>query len=313
MFKCNRRTTRFNFNISGGVVNENYDCFADGHLSYLHNTTDNKFDRSFTYDNAGRLTQASSGGNARSDSTAVPMYENFDYDAWNNTTSRYTQSWDNQFSDGGGYANNRRTDWGYDADGRIGTIDTRSYTYDAAGQNITLAGQRWTGNAYVPTSASSDFDGDGNRTRETSNNAGTQTTTYYLRSSVLGSVVEELSGTGAKQTGYVYSPSGRLLATQVPATDYVSVKQLSPTGFSQHEFFTSTTSGAGNFRREFDPAGATVPLFNHSPGHGGSPGEIPAGGGALDGRFGDMSDPESRLLMGWCLGALFYGLDRRAS
>jgi hypothetical protein len=82
-----------------------------------------------------------------------------------------------------------------------------------------------------------------------------------------------------------------LLATQVPATDYVSVKQLSPTGFSQHEFFTSPSSGAGNFRREFDPAGATVPLFNHSPGHGGSPGEIPAGGGALDGRFGDMSDP----------------------
>jgi hypothetical protein len=120
------------------------------------------------------------------------------------------------------------------------------------------------------------------------------TTTYYLRSSVLGgAIVEELNSSGQKLLGYVYTPAGSLLARQAPGTDYVSLKQISPIGASQYEFNFSTTMTESVSRREFDPAGANVPLNNHSSlGHGGAAGDIPGGGGgASDSRFGALENP----------------------
>ena len=146
------------FNVSGGVANETYDYFDDGRLSYSHNTIDTKFDRKFSYDHAGRLTEASSGGLARNDSTDVPMYETFQYDRFDHTIDRLSASWNNNFYDSGSYANNRRGGWGYDLDGRVATIDTRGYSYNAAGENTSVSGQRWTpGDRYVPTNTSSDL------------------------------------------------------------------------------------------------------------------------------------------------------------
>jgi len=292
-FGYDARLQANHFDISGGVVNQNYDRYSDGRLSFVHNTTDNNFDRAYTYDHAGRLTEAAAGGQARHDLGAVPMYETFAYNAWNNTTYRFSESWLNDFDDSGSYANGRRAGWGYDADGRIASIDTRTYSYDAAGQNISLAGQRWEANGYVPTSTTSDFDGDGNRIRETSGSSGSMSTTYYLRSSVLGgAIIEELNSSGQKQLGYVYSPGGSLLARQAPGADYVALKQVSPIGASQYEFFISSTMAEFVSRREFDPAGATVPLNNHSSfGHGGAAGDLPGGGGASDSRFGALENP----------------------
>jgi YD repeat-containing protein len=292
-FDYNWRLQANHFDIDGGVVNQNYDRYSDGRLSFVHNTTDNNFDRSYTYDHAGRLTAAASGGEARHDLGAVPMYETFAYNAWDNTTTRVNESWLNDYYDSGSYANNRRTGWGYDADGRIASIDTRTYSYDAAGQNIFLNGQRWTADGYVPTSTTSDFDGDGNRIRETSDGFGYMTTTYYLRSSILGgAIVEELNSSGQKQLGYVYTPAGGLLARQAPGNNYVSLKQISPIGASQYEFSFSTTMTESVTRREFDPVGANVPLNNHSSlGHGGAPGDVPGGGGAADSRFGALENP----------------------
>lgn len=77
-----------NFNISGGVVNQNYEYYGDGHLSFVHNTTDNNFDRAFFYDHAGRLTLAVSGGAARNDTGSIPMYETFSHDAFDNVIDR---------------------------------------------------------------------------------------------------------------------------------------------------------------------------------------------------------------------------------
>jgi hypothetical protein len=157
-----------------------------------------------------------------------------------------------------------------------------------------LNGQRWTSDGYVPTSTTSDFDGDGNRIRETSDGFGYMTTTYYLRSGVLGgAIVEDLNSSGQKQLGYVYTPAGGLLARQVPGQDYVLLKQVSPIGASQYEFFVSSTVTGMDSRRELDPAGANVPLNNHtSLGHGGNPGDIPdGGGGASDYRFSALENP----------------------
>jgi YD repeat-containing protein len=276
-FGYNARLRASHFDVSGGVVNQNYDYFNDGRISFVHNTTDNNFDRAYTYDHAGRLTAAASGGEARHDFGAVPTYETFEYNAWDNTTYRFSESWLNDFYDSASYTNGRRTGWGYDADGRIASIDTRTYGYDAAGRNISLAGQRWVTYGYVPTSTQNDFDGDGYRIREISDGSGSMTTTYYLRSSVLGgAIIEELNSSGQKQLGYVYTPAGSLLARQVPGSDYVLLKQISPIGASQYEFFTSNTVTGLDIRREFDPAGAKVPLNDHSGlGHSGAPGDIP--------------------------------------
>src|SRR5687768_17759908 len=53
------------------------------------------------------------------------------------------------YSDAGSFTNHRRDFWGYDASGRITTIDTRTYTYNAAGRNIALAGQQSTPSGFV--------------------------------------------------------------------------------------------------------------------------------------------------------------------
>lgn len=261
----------------------------------MHNTTDNNFDRAYYYDHAGRLTTAAAGGAARHDSGAVPMNEIFQYNAWHDTTIRSTESWLNAYYDSASYTDDgRRTGWGYDADGRIASIDTRSYSYDAGGQNISFAGQRWAIDAYVPTTTGSGFDGDGNRIRETSDSSGTLTTTYYLRSSVLGgAIVEELNSGGQKTLGYVYTPAGGLLARQVATLDYVSLKQISPMGASQYEFSFGSTLPESISRQEFDPVGAQVRLTSGGQtGHGGAPGDIPGGGsGPSDSRFGAIENP----------------------
>jgi YD repeat-containing protein len=290
-FNYNSRLQPTNFAISGGVVNQDYEYYDDGRLSFVHNNTDNNFDRSFSYDHASRLTRVVSGGAARDDAGAVPMYETFSYDAFDNTTSRQTETWSNGYSDSATYTNHRRTGWGYNANGQVSTIDTRTYTYNAAGKITSLAGQRWTPNGFVSTTTSSGFDGDGSRVREESSGGGS-TVTYFLRSSVLGgAIVAELNSSGQKQIGYVYTPSGTALATQIVGQNYVMLKQVSPIGASQYEFFASNSGTGSDSRREFDPLGANVRLNAGPTGHAGDTGDIPGAGGSMGSRSGAIENP----------------------
>ena len=276
-----------NFNISGGVVNQNYEYYSDGHLSFVHNTTDNNFDRAFTYDHAGRLTLAVSGGAARNDTGSIPMYETFSHDAFDNVTNRDTDTWSDSYSDGASYTNHRRSGWGYDANGSVTTIDRRTYSYNAAGLLISLGGQQWTPNGYVPTTTASGFDGNGQKVREESP-SGSGFITYYLRSTVLGgAILEELNSSGQKQIGYVYTPSGNALATQVPGQNEVRLKQVSPIGQSQYEFYTSN---GDIVRQEFDPLGADMRLHSGPPGHGGAAGDINEFG-PMGSRSGAIDNP----------------------
>src|SRR5712691_9712319 len=111
------------FDISGNVVHQNYDYYNDGQISFVHNTTDSKFDRSYFYDHAGRLGEAKTGGQARGDTVASPYYESFGYDAFSNLNGRQSNNWDQEpLFDGASYTNNRRGGWGYDADGRNSSI-----------------------------------------------------------------------------------------------------------------------------------------------------------------------------------------------
>ena len=289
-FSYNSRVQTSNFNISG-VVNENYTYNSDGSLKFVQNTTDNNFDRALSYDHAGRLTLASTGGAARQDTGAVPFYETFSYDPFNNLMQRETESWeDSSYADAGIFVNHRRTGWGYDASGRIATIANRTYAYDAAGRTRTLSGQTWNGSTYITSLTESDYDGDGKKVRENSGTTSFMTLRYYLHSSVLGgAVVTELNSTGQKQTGYVYTPSGTPLATQLPGQNLVKFKQASPLGTTERG-----VSSTGSFSRiELDPLGAKVRHFVLTPpDRADGPGDIPSGsGGALDSRYGTLGNP----------------------
>ncbi len=271
------------FAVSGNGVTQNYDYFNDGRVKFVHNTLDPNFDRSYSYDQAARLSVASSGGTARGGPGSTPYHQTFGYNGFSNLTDRETETWDTySLSDTASYTNNRRDGWGYDADGRNTTIGTRSYTFDAAGRTTVMNGQRWLLTHYVNATQQVGFDGDGAWARETSNGVAT----YYLRSSVLkGLVIEELTSSGAKSVGYVYS-GGQLLATQ--SFGAVNWKVRTPTGTSE---YTPNTVTSEMGRMEFDPLGADVavggsPLSDI----GGDPGDIGGNhfGGLLSGRYADM-------------------------
>src|SRR5438132_2171293 len=214
----------------------------------------------------------------------TPYNESFGYDAFTNLTARQSDEWNSSYSDSDSatYANNRRSSWGYDADGRNTTIDTRSYVFDAAGQTASMTGQQWIVNHYVNVTQSAGYDGDGAKVLDTTSSV----TTYYLRSSALGgAIIEELTN-GTKNAGYVYSPGGDLLANQ--SGGVVTWKHNTPAGTSQ---YTMNTYNSAIGRTEFDPLGADIGLTAPvPPDTGGGDGDIGTShfGGLMDARWSDF-------------------------
>ena len=291
----NRKLLATQFDISGNVVHQNFDYFDDGRLSFVHNTTDQNFDRSYSYDHVGRLTENKTGGQARGDSGTSPYYESFGYDAFSNLNSRGSETWNGFTSDfdAATYTNGRRDGWGYDADGRNKTIDTRTYTYNSAGQQILMTGQRMTPlGHYINVSQGSGYDGDGAKVSEVSSGI----TTYYLRSSVLnGAVVQEINGNGEKTVGYVYL-GGQVTAVQLhSSSDQVIWKHNSRT--SLYETYSNTTFVN---RKEFDAMGADVQLEQPpEPPPPQGDGDIGGNGGYLMDRFANFFN-----LGGGCVGSI---------
>jgi hypothetical protein len=141
------------------------------------------------------------------------------------------------------YVNNRNTGgdsqpWIYDEDGRITNDRTRQYSFDAAG-NQTYNSQN---------SIYRSFDGDGAVLKKIESGG----ITYYLRSSVVGEVINELNQYGQKQRGYVYR-EGEVLAKQEGGQ--VLWNHDEPSGTSSQ---WSNSSGATSNRVEMDPLGTQV-------------------------------------------------------
>ena len=255
------------FDISGGVVHQNYDYYNDGRISFIHNTTDTNFDRSYVYDHVSRLSEAKTGGQSRGDSGANPYFETFGYNAFSNVTARGSDTWDTySVSDSATYANNRRSDYGHDADGRVTGIDTRTYTYDAVGEQTGLSGQQWVFNHYVPYGESNGFDGDGRLVKRVASGLAT----YYLQSSVLhGVTIEQLDTSGQKTSGFVLTPSGRLLAQQ--GGNQVKWRHDVPANTGIYDTYVNGVVE----RTEFDPVGADIGLTAPPmPDTGGGDGDI---------------------------------------
>src|SRR6185437_13204961 len=86
-----------------------------------------------------------------------PYNETMTYDAMGHLKLRQIRQWDRSYSTGiDTYVNNRRQGWQYDADGRLLSSSSSTYTYDAAGQ-ITSFGDS------DPYKTDQQLDGDGRR------------------------------------------------------------------------------------------------------------------------------------------------------
>src|SRR5215212_8783526 len=263
----------------GTAMSIDYQYYGDGRLKFSHDVLDNRFDRSYEYDHAARLTKSFSGAEARGEpaTTNRPYKETATYDQFGHLNVRSSRHWSKTLGYGSSdtYTNNRRVGWNYDADGNWLSGAGRQQTYDAAGRNTTTS---WTSGA-----SNQFYDGDGQRVKATEPNV----VTYYLRSTILGGeVIEELGSTGAKQMGFVYA-GDKLIGHQL-GSGTVSLLHQEPSGVSVRASSPSF-SGVG-YWLELDPWGAEVYSWDpylEDPGFSGGRGE----GGPVFPGVGDISKP----------------------
>jgi YD repeat-containing protein len=249
-----------------GVLKKGYQRNDDGNVQFIQDqlTTNSKFDRSYAYDNMGRVLTALTGAEARGGGATDdrPYNETVSYDPFGHLTSRTARQWNRDVSTGPDmFVNNRKTGWSYDSDGRLTISDAGAYIYDAAGAIASFGDS-------APNMTDQVMDGDGRRIKSVQKHYDDQTsqwvsesTTYYLNSTVLGgSPVTELTAQGAKQQTYVYA-NGTILAEQTNfgGTPYVTLEHREPEGASVRG---SDASGqtAGSIA-ELDPLGANAGTF----------------------------------------------------
>jgi cytochrome c peroxidase len=243
------RTKRWN---TAGVLGWTYyyGYFGEntGRVTYAQSLNSGTLNRSYEYDQVGRLIESQTGSDARYHAGVTttpgtgdgPYGQTYAYDKWGNMTSRQGRGGADYVPYTGTFTiRNQRQGHTFDAAGNLTTAGAWTYTYDATGQqrearenNVLKLAQGY----------------DGNRMRVKKDEEGVKT--YYLRSSVLGGqVIAEIDGTGQMKRGYVYM-GGQMLALQdtetgaTGGTQQVSWVHQDPVTKSQR--FTSST---GAFRR----------------------------------------------------------------
>ena len=240
---------------------------GDGHVSYARDLQDGNFDRAYSYDQAGRLQEAYSGREARGlpmlSPADNPLRQSYSYDAWGNM-GRAGRTWSALVSDSPGYVNDRRSDSTYDADGRVTESGHTTSAYDASGREVYFFDDEFTSGTIEQDTIRQTYGGDGmagkrvesRYTDDGTNTNTTVTTSYYLRSSVLGGqVVAEIDPSDLKRKGEVYL-GGEKLAEQNAdiAPGAVVWRQVDASRGS----YVETDAGGVATRRELDPLGADM-------------------------------------------------------
>lgn len=264
-----------NPNISGGsVIGSTYEYYNDGMLRKVANLTDNRFDRAYVYDQAGRLKEALSGAEARGDTTADGPYKQvYNYDVWGNNNNFIHRKWTGgTITDNTPYTNNRHQSYVYDATGQITGSQDGAHGYDASARPTTFASSfsvNNNGNYQAAFETVSIYTGSGipskRVTTQRTDNYGTiQTTvtpTYYLRSSVLGGqAVAELNENGARTKGFVYANGMKVTEYKLftyPTTNWQAHWQHTDPLTGNH--FESDQAGIYGYNMSYlDPLGADV-------------------------------------------------------
>ena len=225
----------------GYVRQATYEYFDDGRIEKVNNLLDSGFDRTYKFDQMGRLTENEFGMKANNQNQQVRVYsQSIAYNAFSEMTSRQTTYW-GQSGNGftASYVNGRKqnSNYIYDAMGNI--IDaTQSptvydrYKYDAAGR-LTESVTRYYQGSPQQTSfdrtntITNDFDGDGKLVKRVDTKVSQQVyppnqppytiqeIEYFVHSSVLGKVLTELDGQGAKKVTKVYTGEAVLAEQRV--------------------------------------------------------------------------------------------------
>jgi YD repeat-containing protein len=245
---------------SSTVMKTQQQYYADGRLKFADDLLDERFDRAYSYEQVERLQEAYTGSEARdfinqtSSGTATgPYRQSYAYDVWSDPTSRVARFWSRSSTFTASYSNGRNTGslWQYDADGRLVREPTVRYDFDAAGRNVTTSSIIV--NSYTGGSVSQSGDGDGMTLKRVETQQDVTTTSYQVRSSVLGGrVVTELSASGQKLKTHVYAGKQQL-AEQ--ADGIVTWQHSNP--FSGSEGIAYST-GLYAADTEPDPLGANV-------------------------------------------------------
>ena len=240
----------------GYNYNYNYLNEHTGRVTYAQNIADGTLDRSYEYDHVGRLAFSHSGAEARAHAYSGqwgtmdgPYSQGYEYDVWGNLTHRY--GWGGEVQGGGAGqssdlyyyydTHNRRTGFSYDNAGNLTFDGGQNFTYDATGQQTNAS--------YSGYSLQQSYDCDRLRVEKVENGS----TTYYLRSSVLGGqVVAEIIWASVSwqwNRGYVYAGS-QLLAVQQGGVNWMHEDPLTKS--------KRVTNSAGNVVSaiELDPWGA---------------------------------------------------------
>jgi RHS repeat-associated protein len=225
-----------------------YNKYQEGHtgrVEFADSLYDATLDRAWTYDQVGRLMLAYTGTEANSNWGSEPdgpYARGYNYDQFGNLTSRY--GWGGANRDAGANysatftTKNQRNGHSYDLAGNVTHDGGQSFTYDATGQ------QAWASSGNLAQF----YDGDGLRLKKVENG----TTTYYLRSTVLGQqVAAELNASGQWTRGFVYL-GRQLVAMQDVAQNRVLWTHQEPFAKSQR---ITDSSGAIVAGVELEPFG----------------------------------------------------------
>jgi RHS repeat-associated protein len=130
--------------------NYSYNNFNEGtgRVTYAQNLNDATLDRSFDYDNVGRLIEAHTGSEARGHLIGQggaqdgPYSHSYRYDqfgnpwyrvGWGGSHGAWLEEWPS-------YTSNRRNGLQYDAAGNLTNDGSQSYSYDATGQQSYASG-----------------------------------------------------------------------------------------------------------------------------------------------------------------------------
>jgi RHS repeat-associated protein len=183
-----------------------------------------------------------------------PYSHEYDYDKQGNMTLRFGWGGEVQggHANGGdttltyGYSNgkNQRDGLGYDAAGNLKDGESNQhYLYDATGQQTNA----WQVNGYAMAQG---YDGDGLRARKDDTS-----TTFYLRSSVLGgAVVAEMNGSGNFSRGYAYAGDQLLTVQQSGHMYWVHEDAITKSQRTTDVYGNVTSDGVV----ELDPWGANT-------------------------------------------------------
>jgi YD repeat-containing protein len=270
-------------------IKKNYEYNNDNTVKFSDDNGSNvvrdpaKFDRSYSYDFAGRMTSAKTGIEARggvaTDRSEVPYKDELTYTAFGDVASMTSKYWTQDVNETHNWVNHRDSNYTYDADGRAKTTPKTRFYYDAAGSVVMTTNTQQTSRMIY------NLDGEGRRIRQKEyvyydyqyheTNDGPD---YFIYSTVLGKVLTEVNKNGVKLRTYIYGLGGVVATANERTISQTGVVVQEPKWEhrdpSNATYITTDPNGERFFgeQAELNPAGVNVRTGSPNPQNLSNPG-----------------------------------------